>query len=120
VTFDELMTRVGQGVEAAGVIVLILGLIAATARFALRLRRGARLLEAYRGYRREIGRLLLLCLEFLIAGDIIHTIATTPSLYDVGVLAAIVLIRTFLSFSLELEIDGRWPWQARPSRAHDE
>jgi uncharacterized membrane protein len=56
---------------------------------------------------------LLLGLEFLVAADIIRTVATTPTFSSVGVLATIVAIRTFLSWSLQLEIEGRWPWQSR-------
>ncbi|MDF2696203.1 MAG: hypothetical protein K0S65_4586, partial [Labilithrix sp.] len=76
---------------------------------------GLRLLRkegpVYVPYRRALGRSILLGLELLVAADIIRTVAITPTLESVAVLAAIVLIRTFLSFSLELEISGRWPWQ---------
>jgi uncharacterized membrane protein len=69
----------------------------------------------YRAYRQLLGRSILLGLELLVAADIIRTVAVTPTYESVGVLAIIVLIRTFLSFSLELEITGRWPWQKEPS-----
>jgi hypothetical protein len=59
---------------------------------------------------------ILLGLEFLIAGDIIGTVAISPTFQSVGVLALIVLVRTFLSFSLEVELEGRWPWQAGRDR----
>ena len=62
-----------------------------------------------------LGRSILLGLEFLVAADIIHTVAVDPTLQSLSVLAGIVLIRTFLSFSLEVEIEGRWPWQKRRS-----
>ena len=62
-------------------------------------------------YRQLLGRSILLGLELLVAADIIRTVAVTPTFTSVGVLAVIVVIRTFLSFSLELEITGRWPWQ---------
>ena len=65
--------------------------------------------------RSNFGRSILLGLEFLIAADIINTVAVTPTLQSVIVLGAIVIVRTFLSFSLELEIEGRWPWQRRAS-----
>jgi len=64
--------------------------------------------------RHQLGRSILLGLELLVAADIIRTVAVTPTLESVGVLAGIVVIRTFLSFSLELEISGRWPWQQTP------
>lgn len=69
----------------------------------------------YRPFRRFLGRSILLGLELLVAADIIRTVAVTPTLESVAVLAGIVLIRTFLSFSLELEITGRWPWQKPPA-----
>jgi len=77
----------------------------------------ARDVNTYRRYRQQLGRSILLGLELLVAADIIRTVALTPTLTSVAVLAGIVLIRTFLSFSLELEITGRWPWQNRPDRS---
>jgi uncharacterized membrane protein len=71
--------------------------------------------EAFRIVRTVFGRSILLGLEFLVAADIIRTVAVQPSLENVAVLGLIVLIRTFLSFSLEVEIDGRWPWQSAAS-----
>jgi uncharacterized membrane protein len=64
--------------------------------------------------RQRLGRGILLGLEFLVAADIIHTVAVELSFTTVGVLAIIVLIRTFLSFTLEVELTGHWPWQQRP------
>jgi uncharacterized membrane protein len=69
----------------------------------------------FREIRHRLGRGILLGLEFLVAADIIHTVAVDLSFKSVGVLAAILLIRTFLSFTLELELNGRWPWQRSPS-----
>lgn len=112
VTFVELVEAVGKGIDAAGVGVIVLGGLAATALAASRLL--AREVETYRRYRQQLGRSILLGLELLVAADIIRTVAVTPTLTSVAVLAGIVLIRTFLSFSLELEITGRWPWQTRP------
>jgi uncharacterized membrane protein len=106
--FQHIAEVIGQTVDALGVGVIVLGVLAATGAAALRLRRGE---PAYQPYRRQIGRSILLGLEFLVAADIIRTVAVEPSFTSVGVLAGIVLIRTFLSFSLELEITGRWPWQ---------
>lgn len=71
----------------------------------------------YRALRANLGRAILLGLEFLVAADIIGTVAIEPSFRSLGVLALIVAIRTFLSFSLELEISGRWPWQHAAARA---
>lgn len=111
-TFLELIENTGKAVDAAGVGAIVLGAIAAAVRggAGLRHRRG----EVYRDFRRQLGRSILLGLELLVAADIIRTVAVTPSLSSVAVLAVIVLIRTFLSFSLELEITGRWPWQKQP------
>jgi uncharacterized membrane protein len=68
----------------------------------------------YRQFRRSLGRSILLGLEFLVAGDIISTVAVDPTYRSVGVLAIVVAIRTFLSLELELEIEGHWPWQRPP------
>lgn len=68
-------------------------------------------IDSYRELRRTIGRSILLGLELLVAGDIIRTVAIAPTFTSVGVLAAIVAVRTFLSFTLEVEVTARWPWQ---------
>jgi uncharacterized membrane protein len=68
---------------------------------------------AYESYKHQMGRSLLLGLEFLVAGDVVRTVALDPNLNNVAVLGFLVLIRTFLSWSLAVEIEGRWPWQAR-------
>ena len=73
--------------------------------------------RTYRRYRQELGQTILLGLELLVAGDIIRTVAATPTLTSVGILGIIVVIRTFLSFSLEVELTGRWPWQTNATRA---
>ena len=65
----------------------------------------------------SLGRAILLGLEQLVAGDIIRTVAVAPTLENLTVLALIVVIRTFLSFSLEMEVSGRWPWQGKGERA---
>jgi uncharacterized membrane protein len=109
VRFSEAIEHIGQVVDAAGVGVMILGAAGATAVAAYRLQQ--RQGDTYRLYRRQLGRSILLGLELLVAADIIRTVAVTPTVRSVAVLGGIVLIRTFLSFSLELEITGRWPWQ---------
>lgn len=114
-TFVDLVEVVGKGIDAAGVVVIVLGGLAATVVAGTRL--VARDVDTYRRYRQQLGRSILLGLELLVAADIIRTVAVTPTLTSVAVLAGIVLIRTFLSFSLELEITGRWPWQNRPDRS---
>ena len=108
-TFDEAVTQVGRVIDAAGVVAITAGAVIATTVAAVQLRR--RPPNVYTLFRRWLGRSILLGLELLVAADIIRTVATQPTLGSVAVLAAIVLIRTFLSFSLELEITGHWPWQ---------
>jgi uncharacterized membrane protein len=101
--WKELIVR---GIEVAGVIIILIGAALATGRFIYFWPRiGFEI--AYRELRQHLG------LEFLVAGDIINTVAVDPSFRSVGVLAGIVVIRTFLSFSLEVEIEGRWPWDKR-------
>ena len=114
-SFTETMELVATAVEVVGIVTLVLGLVLALFRAGRTLAGGQGGEEAYRVVRTVFGRSILLGLEFLVAADIIRTVAVDPSLENVGVLGIIVLIRTFLSFSLEVEIDGAWPWQ-RASR----
>jgi uncharacterized membrane protein len=107
--FSEVIEFVGKVIDGAGVGAIVVGAIVASVFALARLVRKQR--PVYRPYRSQLGRSILLGLELLVAADIIRTVAITPTLESVAVLAAIVLIRTFLSFSLELEISGRWPWQ---------
>ena len=107
---------VSTTLELVGVGVIVLGVVLATVGFARQLRPlgwG----EAYERYRANLGRGILLGLEILVCADIIDTVTAPLSWTSVGLLGAIVLIRTFLSFSLETEIEGRWPWRRRPVEA---
>lgn len=113
--FEHTMDDVAKGVEILGVATIIIGLAAALIAGGLSLARGETAGVAYRVIRTVVARTILLGLEFLVAADIIRTVAVQPSLENVAVLGLIVLIRTFLSFSLEVELDGRWPW-ARKGR----
>ncbi len=108
-TLSEIVEAAGKSIDGAGVAVIVIGAAAATIVAGNRLR--LRETDVYRRYRRQLGRTILLGLELLVAADIIRTVAETPTVSSVSLLAGIVLIRTFLSFSLELEITGRWPWQ---------
>jgi uncharacterized membrane protein len=109
--FTEVIELVGKVIDGAGVGAIVIGaLIATIAAVGKLVRKEA---AVYVPYRRALGRSILLGLEFLVAADIIRTVAITPTLESVAVLAGIVLIRTFLSFSLELEISGRLPWQKK-------
>ena len=100
-------------IEALGIAVITLialyGILGALVRLLRKEGRG----PVYQELRLRLGRGILLGLEFLIAADIIHTVAVELTFETLGVLAVVVLIRTFLSFTLEMELSGRWPWQSR-------
>ena len=113
-TFTEAMDGVSKGFEALGVAVLAIGLVAALVASASAYLRSRSLDEAYRVIRNNFGKSVLFSLELLVAADLIRTVAVQPSLENVAVLGIIVLIRTFLSFSLEVEIEGTWPWRRGP------
>ena len=110
-TFNDVIEKTGMAIDAAGVVVIVTG--AAIAFVIAAVRRSRRESDVYRRFRQQLGQTILLGLELLVAGDIVRTVAASPSLTSVAILAAIVLIRTFLSFSLEVETTGRWPWQRR-------
>jgi len=99
-----------SAIELLGVVVIVGGVVGATV-WSLREMRHRQFADAFRSYRANLGRGILLGLEFLIAADIIGMIAIVPSFDRLGVLALIIVIRTFLSFSLQIEIEGRLPWQ---------
>lgn len=107
--YHEVMDGIGTAVDSVGVLIIVLGALLATGRFLLR--RQSEPGKSYRLYRQDLGRAILLGLEFLIAGDIIRTVVVAPTLENVVILGLIVLIRTFLSMALQLEVEGRWPWQ---------
>ena len=115
--FEDTIEAIGKGIEAIGIIAMILGAAIATGSFLRCIHRGVASSEAYRRYRGGLGRSIILGLEFLVAGDIIRTVGVDPTFRALGVLAGIVLIRTFLSITLELEIENRWPWQRRARHA---
>ncbi|HEU5431209.1 MAG TPA: DUF1622 domain-containing protein [Thermomicrobiales bacterium] len=111
IELSHLIEQAGRLMEGAGVAIIVVGAILATILFFRDVQRGVSQAVRYRDYRQAIGRAILLGLEFLVAGDIIRSVAVEPTFQSVGVLAIIVLIRTFLSLELELETEGRWPWQ---------
>jgi uncharacterized membrane protein len=106
-TFHDAMSATASGFELVGAVVLIVGFGFGFARGGLSIAQGMPASQAYRTLRSFVGRTILLGLEVLVAADLIRTVAVEPSWESVGVLAVIVLIRTFLSFTIELEIDGR-------------
>lgn len=112
------ITGIASGLEVLGVATIVGGVVLASVIF---IRQGRRTTwrEAYGGYRANLGRGILLGLEMLVGADIIATVSAPLTLNSVGLLAAVVLIRTFLSFSLETEIEGCWPWERRKYSARD-
>ena len=97
-------------IEVLAVAIIVVAIAYATTIYLVRRRGG----DAYSEYRVRLGRALGLGLEVLVAADIIRTVALQPTMENVLVLGLLVLIRTFLSWSLVVEIEGRWPWQQRP------
>lgn len=112
-SFDDVMELLVHGFEVVGVTTLAIGALAAFLGGALSYRRvGAA--QAYEATRRNVGRAILLGLELLIIADIILTITVDPTLESAAALGLIVIVRTFLSFSLEVELDGSLPWRRSP------
>lgn len=114
---ELLITGAARIVEMAGVSVLIFGALVAAAAFVFRISRHTSFHDAYHELRADLGRAILLGLELLVIADIIGTVAIKPTFQNLGVLAVIVAIRTLLSFTLELEVSGRWPWQREEPEA---
>lgn len=117
--FEEWVSIAGYAIEATGVLVVILGSIMASYTF---VRTYHNLADgvAYTNYRRQLGRSIILGLEFLIAGDIIRTVVVDNTIESIAILGLIVLIRTFLSITLHLEVEGRWPWQTEKRAASNQ
>ena len=108
--FRLVMERSALGIEVMAVGVIVLAIVVGTIRFLLHFNR--KTIDAYQDFKTRLVRALLLGLEFLVAADIVRTVALQPTLKNVAILGALVLVRTFLSWSLVVEIEGRWPWQA--------
>ena len=115
-SYEQTISDVSRGVEVAGVAVLIAGGAYSLVTFARRVAR-RQTEDAYAELRRKLGNSILVGLEILIGADIIRTIAVSPSFTSVGVLGLVVVVRTFLSFSLEAELDGQWPWKRKENEA---
>src|SRR5215831_12616473 len=101
-------------IEVLGAVIIVAGVLRVaitrgTIRYLFKLDQPG----AYESYKHQMGRSLLLGLEFLVAGDVVRTVALEPTLNNVSVLGLLVVIRTFLSWSLAVEIERRWPWQAQ-------
>jgi uncharacterized membrane protein len=109
-SFLDAVGIAAQGLEGAGVVVMFAGATLAILRASNQIRR-KNVDAAYAALRLDLGRSILLGLEFLVAADIVRTVVEVPSLINVTVLGMIVLIRTFLSFTLQVDLEGHWPWQ---------
>lgn len=109
-TIKQYTEYAALGIEVVGVLIMIFGPIFAAWRYLFDKHDDG---SSYRTFRHDLGKAILLGLEFLVAGDIIATVSTDPTLNNVLVLGLIVLIRTFLSLSLQVELEGRWPWQKK-------
>ena len=110
--FDEWMEHIVRAFEFVGVVILAIGSIVAMLRAGRALLGGDRA-KAYQEARRDVGRSVLLGLEVLIIADIVKTVTIDQTLENVATLGVLVLVRTFLSFSLEIELDGVVPWRKR-------
>lgn len=106
-SFTSVVETVVLVIDGAGVLVIVLGLLMAAYRFVLSVRTTE---DSYRQLRHDIGRGILLGLELLVAADIIRSVSAAPTMQGVLILGVIVLIRTFLSIALQVELEGRWPW----------
>jgi uncharacterized membrane protein len=111
VSYDDVISEVVKVVEAVGAGIMVLGALGALLVFAYRALRAGTAHESYSELRQNLGRGILVGLEVLIVADIVRTIIVDPTIESVGVLGIIVIIRIALSFSLEVEIDGFWPWR---------
>jgi uncharacterized membrane protein len=103
-------------IEILAVVIIIVAIAGATGHYLYLALRRQHEHDIYRQYKTRLGKALMLGLEVLIAADIVRTVALEASLESIGFLGLLVLIRTFLSWSLAVEIDGRWPWQSKPEK----
>ena len=109
-----------HAIELVGVAIIALGALVTLGLFVVEVLRGKSAQEAVANFRTALGRAILIGLEFLVAADIINTVVIEMTLENVASLAIIVLVRTLLSFSLEAEIEGRWPWQRGEAKERHE
>jgi uncharacterized membrane protein len=109
------MEGAALGVEVLAVLVIVIATAFGTGRFLFHI--SQRRVDAYRSYKERLTKALLLGLEFLVAADIVRTVAIETTLTNVAILGALVVVRTILSWSLIVEMDGRWPWQVAGAHA---
>jgi uncharacterized membrane protein len=115
--FNVIAEWIALVIEAGGIAIIVIGAAISTWRFLRDWVATRSFGEPYQAYRGNLGRAILLGLEFLVAADIVGTVVVDPTFENLGVLGLIVLIRTALSFALEVEINGHWPWQHSQRRA---
>lgn len=112
--FDlSLVIKLGTLVDALGVLIIVFGLMLSIVIFLKDWYLESALKNCYTRLRQNLGRAILLGLEFLVAGDIIRSVAGTPTFTSIGILGLIVIIRSFLSVTFEMEVEGKWPWQKK-------
>ena len=109
--FGDLVRGIVRAIELAGIVAIVGGGLVASALFVQALSRGSAFAGAYGTYRIQLGRAILIGLEILVAAAIIGTVAINPTVAGAVALGLIVVIRILLSFSLEMEINGHWPWE---------
>lgn len=107
-----------QGIQALAVVIIAVSIIFGSLRYLVQLSR--RVAGPYRAYKELLGRSLLLALELLVAADVIRTVLLDLTAKGMEILGALVVVRTFLSWSLVVELEGHWPWQAAPTAAQTE
>lgn len=117
-TLEQLSEWAATGFEIATVLMIVLASVVGSVRFLVHAIQ--RVPDAFTQYKERLGKMLILSLEFLVAADIIRTVAVEPTLMNAAVLGLFVLIRTFLSWSLSVEIEGHWPWKAEPPKLGSE
>lgn len=111
--------QLGHVIDLVGVIIIVFGVILSTIVFALDWVKEETIDKVYKSYRQNLARVILLGLEILVAGDIIRSVAGTPTFTSIGILGLIVIIRTVLSITFDMEVEGRWPWNSRIKRSAD-
>jgi uncharacterized membrane protein len=114
----SLIEFAAQGIEVLAVVIIVIAIVDGSVRYLLHLNQ--HLDDAYQRYKSQLGKALLLGLEFLVAADVVRTVVLEPTLQNVAILGLLVIIRTFLSWSLVVEIEGQWPWQSSVGRKNSD
>jgi uncharacterized membrane protein len=109
----DIIAFAAEGIEALAVAIIVVAIVHGSIRFLIDITQKSD--SAYEQYKAHLGKGLLLGLEFLVAADVVRTVVLDPTLQNVMILGLLVVIRTFLSWSLVVEIEGRWPWQRAKS-----